>query len=77
MACAAAVAVADAFKEEKILDNVNARYSLYFSELTANSKALACIKIRGAVPSIKGAESQLDCRTAYPRRARTGPDGRC
>ena len=39
MACAAAVAVADAFKEEKILDNVNARYSLYFPEITADSKA--------------------------------------
>jgi hypothetical protein len=30
--CAAAIAVADAFKEEKILDNVRARCGLYFSD---------------------------------------------
>ena len=32
MSCAAAIAVADAFKEEKILDNVRARCGLYLSE---------------------------------------------
>ncbi len=32
MSCAAAIAVADAFKEEKILDNVRARCGLCFSE---------------------------------------------
>jgi adenosylmethionine-8-amino-7-oxononanoate aminotransferase len=58
VACAAAVAVADAFKEEKILDNVNARYSLYFSEITAESKGcFACIEICRAIPGIKGNES--------------------
>lgn len=57
MSCAAAIAVADAFKEEKILDNVNARCSLYFSELTTDSKAIACIKIHRAVPGIEGTES--------------------
>jgi 4-aminobutyrate aminotransferase len=40
VSCAAAIAVADAFKEEKILDNVKARYSLYFSELTPVLKHL-------------------------------------
>jgi 4-aminobutyrate aminotransferase len=40
VSCAAAVAVADAFKEEKILDNVRARYGLYFSEPRADLKDL-------------------------------------
>lgn len=40
MCCAAAVAVADAFKEEKILDNVRARCGLYFSQPRAGLKDL-------------------------------------
>jgi adenosylmethionine-8-amino-7-oxononanoate aminotransferase len=43
VSCAAAVAVADAFKEEKILENVKARCGLYFSEQSADFKALALI----------------------------------
>ncbi len=40
MSCAAAVAVADAFREEKILENVNARCGLYFSALRAGLSGL-------------------------------------
>jgi len=40
VSCAAAIAVADAFKEEKILDNVGARFGLYFSKPRAGLKYL-------------------------------------
>ena len=43
MSCAAAVAVADAFKEENILDNVNARCGSYSVELIAGAKSHAVI----------------------------------
>jgi len=40
VSCAAAVAVADAFKEEKILDNVRARCGPYFSQPRTGLKDL-------------------------------------
>ena len=53
MACAAANAVADAFKEEKILDNVRARCGLYFSEPRAGLKDFRSVELLKALKALK------------------------
>lgn len=55
MSCIAAIAVADVFEEEKILDNVRARCVLYFSELRSGLKCLFCRseELFGALRALK------------------------
>jgi 4-aminobutyrate aminotransferase len=57
VSCAAAIAVADAFKEENILDNVKARCSLYFSELTPVLKHLLVFRSTELFRELKALEA--------------------
>lgn len=51
VSCAAAVAVAEVFEEEKVLDNVNARYMS--SSLCVHSAHASVFQITGIVGVIK------------------------
>jgi 4-aminobutyrate aminotransferase len=53
VACAAANAVADTFKEEKILDNVRARCGLYFSEPRSGLKDFRSVELLKALRALK------------------------
>ena len=57
MSCAAAVAVADAFKEENILDNVRARCGLILSEPRASLKDLLIFRSVELFKALKALKS--------------------
>lgn len=74
VACAAAVAVADAFKEEKILENVQARYALTPPPLH-EQPFLTFPQLPGTVQESERTEVQGSPQARHPRRARPGSHG--